>query len=231
MVTAGPPLLEQMREADSGPDILADVGLQPGSELDQPENSPILRTKGDVVFPLGLLETFAMNQSKQVQRIFEIGSARSYFIPGRTVQGLNLGKIFTNGPNLLRSLYAVYRDDGDTVGFSAEVEAVNIPYHPEQTPGYGQFLINLQSDLFNQAFGVAVFFKDQRGRWYGAFYCEMAFIQGHQLSISAGSNLLVEGVSVQFDTCRPIDVTGARQASKFIVSTPPAFSVGATTAP
>lgn len=228
LIAGGPPLLEQLRDTNAAEAVLAPAGLQPGPGGEEATDvSPQLSTKGDIVFPIGMLETAAIQQNKQVQRIFEIGSARSYFIPGRTIQGLNFGRIFFNGPSLLRCLYAVYKDANALTQFGELTEGLFIEHKSEQSPGYGHFLINLQSDLFNQAFGVGFFFKDQKGRWYGAFYCEMAFIVGHQLSISAGSVLLVEGVTAQFDTVRPIDITGAKNfGESFAIASPPAFFVG-----
>lgn len=241
LIAGGPPMLEQFRESDNTAwinDVHAGIQAPETQTIDEDgnpisNNSPIYTTTSDVVFPIGLLETFSLNQAKQVQRVFEIGSARSYFIPGRTVQGLNFGRIFFNGPSLLRCLYAVYKDrdpGGSSIasGYESMTQAVSIPYHAEQNPGFGHFLINLQSDLFNQHFGIGCFFKDVKGRWYGAFYCEMAMVQSHNLSISAGSTLLVEGASAQFDTVRPIDITGVSRPSDFLVSTPPAFEVTST---
>jgi hypothetical protein len=231
LVAGGPPMLEQLRDTSANQGVLAEGGTQ-GTDPLQPtgpaDPSPEYTTKSDVVFPIGLLESAAVQQNKQVQRIFEIGSARSYFIPGRTLQGLNLGRIFFNGPSLLRCLYAVYRDANAAVNYPANTQALTIPFKTEQTAGYGQFLINLQSDLFNQPFGLGFFFKDQKNRWYGAFYCEMVFVIGHQLSISAGSVLLVEGVTCQFDTVRPIDIVGAKASGTGLaIGIPPAFAIGA----
>src|SRR5579862_8328317 len=60
------------------------------------------------IYPIGLLESVGLQQSKQLQRIFEIGSTRSYFIPGRVIGSLSIGRTFYYGPSLLRVLYAYY---------------------------------------------------------------------------------------------------------------------------
>ena len=69
-----------------------------------------------MVYPIGLLETISLQQSKQMQKIFEIGSSRSYFIPGRVVGSINLGRTFYFGPSLLRVLYAYYKDTEMAIG-------------------------------------------------------------------------------------------------------------------
>src|SRR5271166_4564664 len=145
------------------------------------------------VFPIGLLENFAISQSKQLQRIFEIGSSRSYFIPGRVIGSLSLGRVFYFGPSLMRVLYAYYQSSGGTSGNATalpigqgtygNVIQVPSPFDPTftipvtdptapllpgqansapivQSPGEELFWLNLASFVFNQAFGMAVFFKD-----------------------------------------------------------------------
>ena len=67
------------------------------------------------VYPIGLLENISISQSKQLQRLFEIGSSRSYFIPGRVVGSVSLGRVFYYGPSLLRVIYAYYRNDANGV--------------------------------------------------------------------------------------------------------------------
>jgi hypothetical protein len=59
---------------------------------------------GGFVFPIGLLENAGLSQSKQLQKIFEIGSGRSYFIPGRVVGSVSLGRTFYYGPSLTKVL-------------------------------------------------------------------------------------------------------------------------------
>lgn len=184
------------------------------------------------VFPIGLLESFALSQSKQLQRIFEIGSSRSYFVPGRVIGSISLGRVFYFGPSLMRAMYAHYQtpagspvgigtaDEGSTldvgVPFSQGVtenipnpaavllgsDVINAPV--VQSPGEDYFYINLASDLFNQPSGMAVFFKDTSFMTVGAFYLEDVYTQGHQMSISSGSVLIMEGVSAQYDRLIPI---------------------------
>jgi hypothetical protein len=190
------------------------------------------------VYPIGLLESFALSQSKQLQRIFEIGSSRSYFVPGRVIGSISLGRVFYFGPSLMRVMYAHYQTPADspvsigtadstaqlsvtqpfTGGSISEtimdpqakllnVDGISAPV--VQSPGDDFFYINLASDLFNQPSGMAVFFKDTSFVTVGAFYLEDIYIQGHQMSISSGSVLIMEGVSAQYDRLVPIkSITG-----------------------
>jgi hypothetical protein len=182
------------------------------------------------VYPIGLLESVGIQQSKQLQRIFEIGSTRSYFIPGRVVGSLSIGRTFYYGPSLLRVLYAYYNDPSgaNSISFGTTppgstivVDGLTIPDPAAQllnvvdpstlhtiarTPGDDYFFIDLASDLFNQPTGLAIYFKDQNATSVGAIYIENTYIQAHQISISSGSVLVMEGVSMQYDRIVPIKV-------------------------
>jgi len=183
------------------------------------------------VYPIGLLDNMALSQSKQIQRIFEIGSSRSYFVPGRTFGSVSLGRVFYFGPSLLRVQYAYYKNDANNIEIGnepARIIANGTPnarinpnaalidinsitsksLHPvRQSPGDDYFFINLASDMFNQGHGLAIYFKDSHNNLIGAGYLEDCFVQGHQLSVSSGSVLIMEGTSMQFDRLVPIRVT------------------------
>ncbi|NBQ54257.1 MAG: hypothetical protein EBU49_11850, partial [Proteobacteria bacterium] len=118
------------------------------------------------IYPIGLLETVGLQQNRQLQRIFEIGSARSYFIPGRTVGSLSVGRTFYYGPSLLRAMYAYYPSEklrtGGLAGENLLIGGTTDPawHDVKRHAGYGNFLIDLSSDLFAQPTGMAVYFKD-----------------------------------------------------------------------
>ena len=204
----------------AGPPLLSDVGNGDFTLTDD---------EGDLVFPIGVLENVGLSQSKQLQRIFEIGSSRSYFVPGRVIGSVTLGRVLYHGPSLMKVLYAHYKqsaaDPADNFmnngkGSTINVGGVQIPdpnatllelpalqaelHRVRHTPGYDDLWMNLGSDIFNQPTGLAIYFRNQLDMTLGAVYLENCHIQGHQLSISSGSVLLMEGVSIQFDQVRPI---------------------------
>jgi hypothetical protein len=184
------------------------------------------QTGGGFVFPIGLLENAGLSQSKQLQKIFEIGSGRSYFIPGRVVGSVSLGRTFYYGPSLMKVMYAYYKNDGASVQIGTNDTGATITLDDGSTgpdplarlldtgvdtfhnlkvsPGEDHFYVNLASDMFNQATGLAFYFKDANFNSVGAFYLEQVYIQGHQFSISSGSVLIMEGVSAQYDRIVPI---------------------------
>lgn len=208
----------------AGPPRLTDIT---GGTAATSDNTVNTVDEGDMVFPIGVLENVGLSQSKQLQRIFEIGSGRSYFIPGRTVGSVTLGRILYHGPSLLKVLYAHYKQTaaapylmnkgkGATIDQSGltvpdpnatllELAALQDELHRvKQNPGYDDLWLNLASDIFNQPTGLCLYFRNQMDVTVGAVYLEECYIQGHQMSISSGSVLVMEGASAQFDQVRPI---------------------------
>lgn len=183
---------------------------------------------GEIAYPIGLLETFGIQQSRQLQRIFEIGSTRSYFIPGRTIGSISIGRTFYFGPSLLRVLYAYYRSTSFDLGTTDPGGTVTAPegnltvpdpsaallgtfavgdlHELRRNPGYGYLIIDLASDLFAQPTGLAIYFKDANTDTVGGFYVEDSYVQGHQMTVSSGSVLVMEGVSIQYDRLVPLNV-------------------------
>ncbi len=166
------------------------------------------------VYPMGLVENAGVSQSKQLQRIFEIGSARSYFVPGRVVGSFSMGRVIFNGNSLMRVKYAwtnldaaVGDDIESTILANLELDAElldeeNLRPHP----GYGGAVFNLGSNLFNQPYGMLFLLRDQTNVDWAEFYLENCYVQGHQMSISSGSVLLLEACSSQFDQLVPVAV-------------------------
>jgi hypothetical protein len=124
-----------------------------------------------------------------------------------------LGRTFYYGPSLLKCIYAYYKGNmknGGTVDALVPDSADNADIF--RTPGFGVFFIDLASDLFAQPTGLAVYFKDTRNDTYGGFYLENNYVQGHQLTVSSGSVLIMEGASMQYDLLVPLDIAGALTA-------------------
>ncbi|KKN70493.1 hypothetical protein LCGC14_0430710 [marine sediment metagenome] len=212
----------------AGPPRLADAsGGFPASTSSQAE----------IAFPIGVVENFGMSQNRQLQRMFEIGSKRSYFIPGRTIGSVSLGRVLFFGPSLLRVMYAYYPTS--KFGISANVAnplAGNLTTRdlgnrtPEvlDKPGFGatqvdpalnaDFWVNLASDLFDHPCGLLVYLRDAQNEAYGAFYLEDVNLQAHQFNVNASSVLVAEGTSAQYDKLIPVNIAKAKVASPSIVA-------------
>lgn len=137
------------------------------------------------VTPLAILDSAVVRQQNALQRVFEIGSKRNYFIPGRTVGSLSLDKVMYNKKSLLRLMYD-------------RVEDEDIDVAPGDERAY-KLWVGLANQVFEYPVGLAFYFVDQSMSPYGAFYCEYCYIDNHQLGIRAGSVVISESATVQFD--------------------------------
>jgi len=163
--------------------------------------------------PIGLVQNIAISHNRAFSRIFEIGSERSYFIPGRTVGQATMGRVLYNGWSLLRVLYSHYLDTSGSVTvpqiFPFAGTSPGYNHHDVKIPaGYNNFFINLASDLFTQPLGLLFIIKDSNEDGYGAFYLEQCYIPNHTLATDSQGTLFQESVAVQFEHAWPVKVTG-----------------------
>lgn len=122
LVFAGPPRISDIGGLNNG-DTLADNGGV--------NSQTIFGVSGrDALYPLGLVEQFGVQQAQNVQKMFEIGSRRSYQAGGRVQVVGNLGRVMFNGPSLLRALYAYYPNtiqlaNGERIGPGGDQDSVS----------------------------------------------------------------------------------------------------------
>lgn len=79
-----------------------------GPSTDKASYTSGLDAGSNLVYPIGVCMDASIQQSRQLQRIYEIGSERSFFVQGRHAGGVQLNRVLFNGANLLRVLYAYY---------------------------------------------------------------------------------------------------------------------------
>jgi hypothetical protein len=191
----------------AGPPRLSSIGgvLSLATAVNSPAEA------SQIVYPVGICQNLNLSNNRQISRIFELGSHRSYFIPGRTIGQLGMSRIMYHGPSILRVLYAYYQD----LLPSTQVPAMfpfsgSVPnQHDVQIPpGYENFYVNLASDLFDQPIGLLVMLKDNSQNTYGAFYLESCYIPNHTLAVDAQGVIMQESVAVQFELVVPISLGG-----------------------
>jgi len=174
--------------------------------------------------PIGLIETAQISMNKPLSRIFEIGSKLSYIIPGRTVGGISLSRVFFDGPSLLKALYFGEVKADYATKSNKFAKFVSNPYYPKTDgePDYqrfanissGNLAMNLASSFFDQPVGLAFFFKDQQSELVGQTYFEGCRVSTYNIGISSNMNVLTEGVNMEFVRCRPINTAISRNYDK-----------------
>ena len=193
----------------SGPPRLANIG---GAAAVAGAVAGSGQAANQIVYPIGVVQNFNLSHTRQFSRIFELGSERSYFIAGRTVGQLGLGRIYYHGPSLLRILYAYYQDlipptIVPAMFPNAGAAAMSNPHDVIIPPGYENIYINLASDLFAQPVGILMYIRDINLDTLGAVYFEACYLPNHGWATDAQGVLIQESVAVQFERAVPVAVS------------------------
>jgi hypothetical protein len=194
VICAGPPRLANV----GGPEFLG-AALTAGSAAEDM-----------LAYPIGVVQNFNLSHNMQVNRIFELGSVRSYHIPGRVMGQIGLGRVLYHGPSLLRVLYAYYQDIipptfVQPVFSNIGAATVANPHDVIIPPGYENIFLNLASDLFTQPVGLLTLMKDSNEDTLGAGYFESCYIPNHSLSTDAMGTLIQEQCAIQFERMVPVN--------------------------
>lgn len=195
MIAAGPPRLANIGGAAAVAGAVAGNG----------------QAANQIVFPVGIVQNFNMSHTRNFSRIFEIGSERSYFIAGRTVGQIGLGRVYYHGASLLRILYAYYQDLVPPTLVpamfpNAGAQVMSNPHDVVIPPGYENIYLNLASDLFAQPIGMLVYIRDINQETLGAIYFEACYLPNHSLATDSTGVLIQEQVAVQFERAVPVQV-------------------------
>jgi hypothetical protein len=193
----------------AGPPRIANIG---GAAAFAQAISGTGQAANQIVLPIGIVQNFQLSHTRQFNRIFEIGSERSYFITGRTVGQLGLGRIYYHGASLLRLLYAYYQDllpptVVPAMFLNAGAASVSNPHNVVIPPGYENIYINLASDLFTQPIGILMYVRDINQDALGAVYFEACYLPNHTWATDAQGVLIQESVAVQFERAVPVAIS------------------------
>ncbi len=193
----------------AGPPRLANIG---GAAAIAGAVSGGGQAANQIVFPIGIIQNFNLSHTRQFSRIFEIGSERSYFIAGRTVGQLGLGRIYYHGASLLRILYAYYQDLipptlVPAMFPNAGAASQSNPHDVIIPPGYDNIYVNLASDLFAQPIGLLMYVRDINLNTLAAVYFEACYLPNHSWATDAQGVLIQESVAVQFERAVPVQVS------------------------
>lgn len=194
----------------AGPPRLANIGGAAGLGGIVTGNG---QAANQVVLPIGIVQNFNLSHTRNFARIFEVGSERSYFIAGRTVGQIGLGRVYYHGASLLRILYAYYQDLVNPTIVpamfpNAGAAAMQNPHDVIIPPGYENIYVNLASDLFAQPVGMLMYTRDVNLATLGAVYFEACYIPNHTWATDSQGVLIQEQVAVQFERAVPVSVAG-----------------------
>jgi len=179
------------------------------------------------LIPIGLVQNVQVTQAKQIQQLFEIGSRKPFFIPGRTTVQVGMARVLFDGPSLMQALYVenvsselfvpgIGAGNSDTsnpgepfnFGLDNDGSPVKVGDLDEgfDTTNTTEFFINLASEFFNRPLGLGCILFDMQQQAYGGFYLEECYIQSHRFSASSQQTVLMEDVGIRCTALRPISI-------------------------
>jgi hypothetical protein len=193
----------------AGPPRLANIGGMTFVGAQAAEGSG-----DDIVFPIGVVQNFNLSHNRQFNRVWEVGSERSFFISGRTVGQLGLSRVMYHGPSLLKVLYAYYQDLVPPTLIPSAIGSNNLgaitvanSHDIKVPPGFENIYMNLASDLFAQPIGLMVYFRDSNEDTMGTLYLEGCVIPNHTIATDAQGTVVQENAAVQFERAWPVAVS------------------------
>jgi len=161
------------------------------------------------VVPIGLIEQMSVQQSRSLQRIFEIGSKLSYIVPGRTVGGFSLNRMFFDGPSLLRMATAgemkITEEPGTGDGTAELSDGTKLSVTSDDI-GYGGIQLNFASKLLELPMGLMMYFRNAQDENVSAVYFEEVRLSSHSFAIASQSTVIAESVNAEFVRVRPIQI-------------------------
>lgn len=185
--------------------------------------------------PIGLVQNVQVSQQKQIQQLFEIGSKKPYFIPGRNIIGGGIGRVLFDGPSLMYAMYLREANNASPTnkGLINPKSPIWKPTGTDQTdhptwlnnadslgeedvefkggssniqnPTPGYFFMNLGSSFFHRPTGLGFVLFDGENEPYGGFYLENCYIQSHAFSVSSQQTILMEQVSFRASSLKPFN--------------------------
>jgi hypothetical protein len=155
------------------------------------------------LLPIGLVDGIQYQNSPQLQRLFEIGSNRSFFTVGKSAGTISFSKMLADQSNILRALTKnAYRPETNSDG----------PKAPGADSPNPEIMLNLGSEYFAVPFGLLIILKTRggnggTGKILSASYLEYCMFSGHQFSISAQAPVIMENIGIEFDRMVPISLS------------------------
>jgi hypothetical protein len=155
---------------------------------------------------LGMLQSMAFNTQVPVQPLQAIGSARPFFLRGKSQTTWNMSRVMINGRNLLRALYH------NAVLSGINADKFDDPAALENAPR-SQYFINLDSELFYLPVGIGMLMRAKDHNMIAACYLEVCVITGYGFATGAGQNAMAESITGVCDRVLPWSTSDAMQAS------------------
>lgn len=148
-----------------------------------------------------MTDGIAIQSSPMLQRLFEIGSNRSFFTRGKTVSSVSFSRMLADQSNILAALTKnSYRPDLDVDSSPPGADSPN-----------PNIMMNLDSEYFAVPFGLMLIFKTRgggggTGKILAALYMEYCMFANYNFNVAAGAPVIMENIAIEFDRVVPVSL-------------------------
>lgn len=160
----------------------------------------------ETLIPIGLADNISLSSNPSLARLFEVGSNRSFFTRGKTINSITLSRMLADQANILEALSQVaYRPTINTLNQSG-------PGADSPNPA---LKMNVDSEYFNVPFGLMLVFKSRgsldasggsTGKHLTALYLEYCMFANYSFAIASQSPVIQENVAIEFDRIVPVSL-------------------------
>lgn len=174
-------------------------------------DKPVTGVRPGKLTPIGVLQSFAYGETKNVIQVPEIGSEAIYTVSGRTVGGITMNFLYIGGPSLLRYLSlpnATLGDSGDAT-FNDSSKAFTIKDEKS-------LILSITNKAFDKNVGCAMFiFRPRAGQqvsatefksfqFMGGLYFENSQISTNNMGFNATDDIIPMTANLAFSNVREI---------------------------
>lgn len=155
------------------------------------------------LLPIGLVDGLSYQESPSLQRLFEMGSNRSFFTRGKSQGAVQFSKMLADQQNILRALSRnAYRPEVNDDG----------PKAPGADTPNPDIMMNLSSEYFAVPFGIMILMKTRggnggTGKILCASYLEYCMFSNYSFQVANGAPVIAENIAIEFDRMVPVSLT------------------------
>lgn len=132
---------------------------------------------------IGMIQGFTHSEQKQLQMIFELGSAAPIIIPGLTTGQISINRVLISGPDFMNVIYGKAAET-DLTNFYKSLRDINKPFDLMIAKFKVEDPANATANVASEALSSVVFERCQ--------------IQARSESISPGGVITVENLSIMY---------------------------------
>lgn len=189
--------------AQDGLERFSQYSATPDTTLLYASSARFTSINPETLIPIGLADNIQMSSNPTLARLFEVGSNRSFFTRGKTINSITMSRMLADQANILEALsQTAYRPEINTANQSG-------PGADSPNPA---IKMNIDSEYFNVPFGLLMVFKTRgggdggSGKQLSALYLEYCMFSNYSFAIASQSPVIQENVAIEFDRIVPVSL-------------------------